>query len=422
MEKVFCVEGNKKLKGEVDISGSKNSVLCLIAASLILNGETILENVPRIKDVFTMLSILEYLNCEIDFKGNTLRINPTSIVNKSLKIDEMIAFRASYYFYGALIKKFKTLNCFKPGGCHLGNRPIDQHLLALSKLGVTYYEDDGLILNYSMMPQQKIVFEKVSLGATVNAILLSVQMDKPVLIVNPSFEPEVLDLVNFLNTAGARISKKGDNLLVDPSKELKGTKYQVIPDRIEAGTFLLLGAALAEELKVNRINTSHMKPLFDVFDELGVEYTIDNDSVIIKKTIINKGIKVKTGPHPEFPSDLQPLLTSYLTTIPKISIIQENVYEDRFSHINQLRKMGANIVVVNNNIVINGIFKLKPAIVEGKDLRSTAALVFSALLAKGKSYIKGLDYLYRGYEDFEVKLNSIGGKIDVVEANDLLDN
>lgn len=418
MEEAFYIEGKKELSGAVSISGSKNATLALIAASLLAKGKTVLTNIPRIKDVFIMIEILNYLNVKTDFYNETLCIDTSELMIQDLLIPQIKEFRASYYFFGSLLGRSPTLESCYVGGCRLGKRPIDLHCYALSQLGVKIIEEEqSLKMSYSKLKPNVIEFNKVSMGATINALLLASQIPGLTEIKNASKEPEVIEVIKMINLMGGEIIGAGtDHLYIYGKEKYAPVEFEVIPDRIEAGTFMFLGALLGNPLEIKKINPIHLEAVFSLFDYLEIDYTLRFDTVkIYKKSGTLKEVKIKTGPYPDFPSDLQPILCAFLMSSNQISVIQETVYESRFAHINELKKYGGNLMLIPPYILINGIYPLSGANTVGSDLRSTAALVVAALNSEGVSIVKGVPYMSRGYDNFIGKINQLNGLIKLIK-------
>ncbi len=418
--KSFRIDGGYCLSGKVTVGGSKNAALALIPCALLTKQKVVLHDVPQIKDIFQQIEILKKLNVKVKFKNHTLTINSSNLHKCDLTFDEMKTFRASYYFYGALLPIFKNMKVVAPGGCKLGVRPIDLHLFALEKMGVsTRLEGKIYDLIASEQKQAYICFPKISMGATINALLYANSIKGTVVIENYSHEPEVFEVINMLSLMGEEIHYDEKMIIVVGGKKLHGCTYHVIGDRIEAGTLILLGAALGQNLRIHNVNKVHLESLFKVLDELEIPYFYKDQCIEISKGSSKRSLVIETGPYPSFPSDLQPLLTSYLLTIPRVHLIKETIYDDRFAHIKELSKCGAKIELIGQSIVINGDNKLIPSKLVGSDLRATASLVLIALIIKGRSYVKGVEFMERGYEDFVNKINSIGGHVSLVEEEDL---
>ncbi len=405
MEEVIRIKGNKLLKGSVNISGSKNLSVALIPAALLSRDKVTLYNVPPISDVYILIEILEYLHASVTYQGDTLHIDATNIVYKDLDIPQMQELRASYYLYGVLIGMFKHLRTTLIGGCRIGARPIDLHLDAFAKLGVGIEYNDYYEFNGDVLIGNVIHFEKVSVGATINAALLAVNIKGTTTITNAALEPEVTELLRFLVAMGADIQGVGEKIVyIHGGLPLHGCEFSNIPDRIEAGTYALIGASCAKKMQINNIIPEHLGALLNVFDALEVPYTLGKNSLTISKARPKRGAVILTMPYPGFPTDLQQPLTSFLSVSEGTSVIIESIYVNRFAHVKELVKMGANIKLVNRSIIIHGQESLKACVVTGKDLRGGASLVIASLLARGTSVVRGLKFINRGYENMVKKL------------------
>lgn len=415
MAKTYVVNSNRSLNGEVVISGSKNCALCLIAASLLIKDKTILKDIPHIKDIEVFCEILNYLNVKTEFINNDLIIDSTSLKYKNLKIPQIKSFRASYYLIGALINRYKKLEIEHFGGCNFVNRPINFHLNFFSFFGIKYLEDEsGYTFINEANDEDEYTLPYPSFGTTINAILFAISSHKSITIKNICTEIEVLHFIDFIKQMGGNIIYQNSTVYIEPSV-LHGISFKNIPDRIESGSFLLMGATICDNLLIKNICPLHNKELLDLFSLLDINYDLGDDFVKIKKTKIDKSCFIETGIGNHISSDLQPLLTVFCLTIPKISVIKEKVYSARFTHIEPLRKMGACIFESNQNILINGIMSLTGQEIVATDLRMAASMVYAGLLAEGKTTIYQADYLERGYENFAKKLISLGADIIIYE-------
>lgn len=415
--KKIVIQGGNKLKGDVYIEGSKNASLALIAASLLSKDKVIIQNVPKIQDVFDLIEIIKDLNVTIDFISNVLIIDSSNIRYSPLKNPIVKNLRASYYLMGVMLALFNKCEIYFPGGCNLGNRPIDMHISSFQKLGVETRFKNELYCFELIKPKNTIVkFNKKSVGATINLLLLASTYEK-VKIKNISIEPEVMQVIEALTLMGVQIKLDNDDCVVYGRKNKHGFMISVIPDRIEAGTYALIGAALAEELHIRNININHLQYLLDLFDDINVKYTNTINELVVYKSKNIKGIKIKTNPYPGFPTDLQQPLTALLTIAREDSVIEETIYKDRVAHIYELNKMNAHIDINGSSFIIKGNSKLKGTILVGKDLRGTASLVLAALVADGKSEILGVKYLDRGYSNLITNLKSLGAHIDIYEMD-----
>ena len=415
MAKTYLIHGNRELSGEVKISGSKNCALCLIAGALLVKGRVVLENIPHIRDIDAFCSILNYLNVKTNFENNILTIDSSSMIKKTLCIDGVKAFRASYYLIGALINNFQDLEIYQSGGCNFVNRPINYHLDMFSSFGVDYKKNND---HYKFKKNKIKNFEYTlpypSFGTSVNALLFAVSSGENITIHNLCTEIEILHFIDFLISMGAKITYFKGNAFIETSK-LHPTTFKNIPDRIETGTFLLMGPTICSYLKIQNMCPLHNREILDLFSLLDIDYELGEDYVVLKKTDIEKSCLIETGLGGHISSDLQPLLTVFCLSIPRISVIKEKVYSSRFTHIEPLRKMGAFIYETNQNILINGIMSLQGQEVSATDLRMAASMIYASFLAEGKTIIHHVEYVERGYENLVEKLQSLGAEIKVYE-------
>ena len=414
MEEVIKIRGGKKLSGVVHISGSKNNCVALIPAALLSKGLVVIHNIPPISDAYHLVGILEQCGACVTYKDNTLIIDASNLYYKDLVMPEMGKLRASYYFYSVFLGLFKYVKANTIGGCRLGDRPIDLHLYAFKELGAKVLEQDGTyIFDGSNLKSGHIIFEKTSVGATVNAVILATQIKGKTIIENAATEPEIVELIHFLNLMGAKVVMDGSTLTIYGGRVMHGTEFSNIPDRIEVGTYALIGAALGNNLKIKPIIPEHIQSLLELFDVLKVNYIIKKDTMVISASPIENGIIILTSPYPGFPTDLQQPLTTFLSVSKGTSVIIEGIYDNRFAHVKELNKMGANISINNMNIIIHGVNSMNGSIVSGKDLRGAASLVLAGLMAKGETIVKGLNYINRGYENMIAKLKKIHADIKI---------
>lgn len=416
MAKTLVIKGNKHLKGEVDISGSKNCALCLIAGALLSPEPVTLINIPNIKDVEIFIKILNYLNVKTSFENSVLYIDSREMTYKTLDIDYVSKFRASYYLIGALINKYKHLEISHFGGCNFVSRPINYHLNLLKYFGVNYRDENKYIFDLLEIKSGEYTLPYPSFGASVNGTLFALGSNKEIVIHNTTDDVEFVSFIDFLKSMGGNIVLENKTVYINPSI-LHGSSFTNIPDRIESGTFLLMGPVICDKLKINKINPLHNKTLLDLLSLLDIDYELGDDYVVLKKTDIKHSCFVETGLGDLLSSDLQPLLTVFCLNIPRISVIKEKVYSSRFTHVEPLKSMGGFVVESNQNILINGIMKLHGNELVATDLRMAASLVFAALCAEGESIIHHADYIDRGYENFYDKLKSLGADIKVYEEN-----
>ena len=411
MKNEIRIKGQKMLNGSVRIDGSKNLIVSLIPASLLSKGRVVFHNVPLISDVFLLIDILEKLNVKTTLQDKTLSIDATNIIYQDLLYDEIKEFRASYYFIGVMLGLFGKLKIYHPGGCDFGKRPIDYHLASLKQLGVEIDEDEIIDLKFNNIKENIVEFNVSSVGATINLLLFASTIENEIKIINGAIEPEIIELIKFLRLIGVNIIVDNRTFIIKGKRKLNGAEFSVIPDRIEAGTYALLGASVGDNISISPVIKEHLESLFEIFDILEVPYEYSNHVLNISRCNINKGILIETKPYPGFPTDLQQPLTAFLTQLNATSVIIETIYENRFAHIPMLNKMGANIIKQNNMIVVVGGNQLKGAKIDGKDLRGGASLLIAALCAEGESILTGLKFINRGYENIVNKCQKLGAEI-----------
>lgn len=409
----YIVEGGKKLTGEVNISGSKNASLPIIAGCILNENITRLYNVPNIHDTEITLKILQLLGCKVKKNNGKIEINSKGMNKKEIPEELMKQLRSTVIMAGAILGRFKEATFSYPGGCEIGARPIDLHLSAFKKLGINIEEKGGFIYcTCDKIVGTEIDLDFPSVGATENIMLATVLAEGTTTILNAAMEPEIEDLAKFLNKMGAKIEGAGTNIIkIIGVKKLKEVGYKVMPDRIEAGTYLCMAAATQGELTLNNAKAEHIIPIIHKLQEAGCEISSNKDQIKIKAGKRIKALDIKTMPYPGFPTDMQSIFGSMLVTAKGTSIIIENIFENRYKYMSELKKMGAKIQIEGKTAVIKGVKKLSSANVEARDLRGGAALVLAGLAAKGKTKIDNIEYIARGYEKFEEKLKNIGAKI-----------
>lgn len=411
MDKIKVI-GRQTLSGKIYISGSKNSVVSLLPAA-ILSDEVVIEKVPHISDVDNLEKILRYLGVKFSLESGTIHIDSTSMVNKPITLEYSSKLRASYYFMGVLLSKFKKLEISLPGGCNIGARSFDFHLKGFEKLGAKVtIKDDLYIIEAQELKGAVIDLPFPSVGATVNILLASVMASGKTIINNAASEPEIGNLIDFLISMGAKIKGKDTNKLeiVGVSK-LSGGKVRVIPDRIEAGTYILAGVMNGDNLEICDVEPNHLTSFFEVLDEIGCDYKIEGDKVITNKVSHLKPVDIVTKVYPGFATDLQQPITTLLLQCDGVSTVKETIYENRFQNTKYLNEMGANIEVLGDTIKVYGPTSLKGKLVRTSDLRAGAALVLAALSAEGETTITDIKHLLRGYGDLIKKLTNVGAKI-----------
>ena len=415
--KKIIIEGGKKLKGTVKISGMKNAAVAVLPAALLAEDSSEVTNIPEISDVFVIKEIMEYLGAEVKFEDKKAFINPNGITSKPIKEEYSSMFRGSYYFMGVLLAKFKKVTIYFPGGCAFEPRPIDLHIKGFKELGVKIREEnDVYIMDGSNMKGANINLTIASVGATINLMYAACMAKGITTIENAAKEPEVSNLATMLNSMGAKVKNAGTSTItIIGVDKLHGAYHEVIPDRIEAGTYLVIGALLADKLRITNVIPKHFKALILKLKEAGVHIEVLDDEVIVKRAKKIEPIKVRTNFYPGFPTDMQPIITPFLLKAEGLSEIKDNIYESRFKHIFHFNKMGADIKVISGGIIISGPKKLKGASVEADDLRAGAGLVVAGLIAEGTTTISKISHLLRGYEGICEKLTKIGAKIRIEE-------
>lgn len=415
--KVLEINGGKPLSGTIRISGAKNSSVALIPASLLADGKSTICNVPDITDTDALCEILTYLGASVNRASESIVIDPTTIENKEIPRELSTKLRASYYFMAALLGKYKYVEMYFPGGCNIGARPIDQTLKSFRALGATVEEKDNHYKIYAdELIGAHIYLDMPSVGATINALLASVKAKGETIIENAAKEPEVVNVAVFLNGMGAKITGAGTSeIRIQGVDKLNGCYTEVIPDRIEAGTYVILGALTGDKLKVDNIIPEHIEMLTLKMKEMGVDMEIGSDYIITSKTENLKPIKVKTQGYPGFATDLQQPLTPLLTQCNGVSTLEETIYENRFQNVPFLNKMGANIQIDNRKINVSGKTELVGNTVEATDLRAGACLIIAGLAATGKTIVTNVEHVLRGYENIVEKLKEVGADINLLD-------
>ena len=409
----FIIQGGNKLEGEVKISGSKNAALPVIAATILNAGKTTLYNVPNIQDVHTMFEIIRKIGGTVTKKKNKFIIDTSKIHTYEIPDELMRQMRSSVILAGALIGKYKKARFSYPGGCDIGSRPIDLHLKGFEKLGVNIKEEYGEIycLSEKLIGTQ-IHLDFPSVGATENIILSATLAEGTTVITNAAKEPEIEDLVKYLNKMGAKIKGAGtDKIEITGVKRLSEISYNIMPDRIEAGTYLVMGAITAGNLKLTNVQPEHIVPILNKLEEANCKLKIEKSEIEINAPKRIKAVDIKTMPYPGFPTDMQSIFGALLTTAKGTSMMIENIFESRYKYVQELNRMGAKIKVEGRTAVIKGTKRIQGANVVATDLRGGAALMTEALYAKGITQIENIHYILRGYENIEEKLKKIGAKI-----------
>lgn len=415
MDKIV-INGPCRLKGEVMVSGAKNAAVAIIPATLLVNGKCHLENVPNISDIQAFIKILESLGSKIEYiSEHEMIIDNSNIVSTTAPYDLTSKFRASYYLLGSLLSRFGNAQISLPGGCNIGARPIDQHIKAFETLGATIKVQRGNVYaNASKLKANSIFFDVVTVGGTINAILAACLADGVTSIENCAKEPHIVDVANFLNSVGAKIKGAGTDVIkVTGVKELKQTSsYAIIPDQIEAGTFMVAAAATKGDVLIKNCIPKHMEPITAKLLESGAVIEEFEDSIRVSMKTDPKPINVKTMPYPGFPTDMQPQIATYLTLSKGSSLIIESIWESRFQYTAELIKMGANITYHDRTAMITGVNEILGSPVKAFDLRAGAAMIVAGLMAHGKTEIYDIQHIERGYENIVDKFKAIGANIE----------
>lgn len=418
-EEKFVIRGGRTLNGEVEISGAKNAVVAILPATILADEPCIIENVPDISDVEISFQILRELGATVKYLApHTYQIDTRGINSHCVPYESARRMRASYYFMGALLGRFSHCRVSMPGGCPLGDRPIDQHLKAFKRLGAESKVDRGMVditTHESGLTGSHIFFDCVTVGATMNAILAAVKANGLTIIENAAKEPHIVDLASFLNSMGAEIMGAGtDTIKIRGVKYLRGTSYAVIPDQIEAGTYMVAAAATGGNVLVRNVIPKHLESIISVMEKIGVKIEQFDDAVRVYVDGPLVKTSIKTRPHPGFPTDMQPQISALLCLAQGTSMIKEGVSEQRFQYVDELRRMGADIQVDGKVAVIEGTGKLTGAPVKACDLRAGAALMIAGLAASGVTTIEDIYHIERGYSDMVGKLRALGACIDKI--------
>lgn len=413
----YIIQGGTKLSGEVSISGAKNAVVAILPATILANGPCIIENIPDISDVDIITKILKQMGADIKvINKTTLKIDTKNIKIPEVPYELAKHMRASYYFLGALLGKFNSASVAMPGGCDFGVRPIDQHLKGFESLGANCKLEHGMItVDAKKLTGSDICFEMVTVGATINVMLAAVRAKGLTVIENAAKEPHIVDLANFLNSMGANIMGAGTDVIkIRGVDVLHGTEYSVIPDQIEAGTYMVAAAATKGDVLIKNVIPKHLESITSKLRKIGVEITEFDDSIRVKYVGQMLRTNIKTRPHPGFPTDMQPQMAVLLCLAKGTSIITEGVWESRFKYIDEIRRMGADVSVDGRVAIIEGIEKFVAAPVKAVDLRAGAAVIIASLAAEGVTEIENIYHVERGYEHIEEKLRKLGANIKKV--------
>lgn len=421
MEHQYVIKGGVPLEGEVTISGAKNAALGILAAAVMTDETVTIENMPDVRDTNILLQAIEGIGAIVHrVDSHTVKINGRNVNSVQIDYDYIRKIRASYYLLGALLGKYKKAQVALPGGCNIGSRPIDQHLKGFRALGAEVRIHSGMIdASADRLVGNHIYLDMVTVGATINIMLAACLAEGKTIIENAAKEPHIVDVANFLNSMGANIKGAGTDVIrIKGVQKLHKSEYSIIPDQIEAGTFMTAAALSKGNVLLKNVIPKHLEAITAKLVEIGAVVIEEDDTVRVMADRRLGCTHVKTLPYPGFPTDMQPQITTLLAMSQGTSIVTESIFENRFKYVDELRRMGANITVEGNSAVINGVEKLTGAIISAPDLRAGAALVMAALCADGISTIDQIEYIERGYESFEEKIQALGGRIEKIAAED----
>lgn len=415
----YAIKGGNPLVGEVEIGGAKNAALGILAASIMTDDICLVDNIPDVHDTKVMLKSISSIGGSVNcIDRHTYELSGKNITDQTIDQDYIKKIRASYYFVGALLGKYKRAAVSLPGGCNIGQRAIDQHMKGFRALGATVRIEGGMFkAEADRLVGAHIFMDVVTVGATINIMLAAAMAEGKTIIENAAKEPHVVDVANFLNTMGANIKGAGTDVIrIKGVPSLHGTEYTIIPDQIEAGTFMFAAAATRGDITVKNVIPKHLESISAKLLEIGCEIEESDDAVRVVSSKQLNHTHVKTLPYPGFPTDMQPQMAVTLALAKGTSIVTESIFENRFKYVDELIRMGASIKVEGNSAIIDGINHFSGASITAPDLRAGAALVIAALSADGFSTLDDIKYIQRGYEDFHLKLQALGGKIDLIDS------
>ena len=418
----LVINGGNLLKGSIDINGAKNAAVAILPAAVMASkGKCIIDNIPDIEDVHCLERILRSLGCSINkLDSNTLEIDSTNVNNFDACTEDVRRMRASYYFIGALLSRFKKARVVLPGGCSIGVRPIDQHIKGFEALGAEVTIEHGAVnVKADRLVGANIFFDVVSVGATINVMIAATLAEGITTLENVAKEPHVVDVANFLNSMGADIRGAGTDVIrIKGVESLQGCNYSVIPDQIEAGTFMIAAAATGGDVYIKNVIPKHLESITAKLIEMGVTVEEDDDCIRVSVDKALKGVNIKTTPYPGFPTDIQQPMSTLLSIVPGRSLITESIWENRHKHIDELKKMGANIKVEGRVAIIDGVKELTGAVVKATDLRAGAAMVIAGLVAEGTTEITSIEHIDRGYPHIENKFRALGADIRRIQVDE----
>ena len=415
----YIMNGGSPLVGEVAIGGAKNAALGILAAAIMTDEDVYIENLPDVKDINVMLEAIKAIGASVErLDRHSVRINASSVKDVLVDDECIRKIRASYYFIGALLGKYKSAEVALPGGCNIGSRPIDLHLKGFKALGAEIDIESGRVKAHAIdLVAADIYLDTVSVGATINIMMAASLAEGRTVIENAAKEPHIVDVANFLNSMGADIKGAGTDVIrINGVKSLHGSRYSIIPDQIEAGTFMCAAAITKGDITVKNIIPKHMEAISAKLMEMGCEVVEFDDAIRVIAKNNQKATNIKTLPYPGFPTDMQPQITTALALATGSSLVVESIFENRFKYVDELARMGTNIKVEGNTAMVIGVAKLRGAMLKAPDLRAGAALVLAGLAAEGQTTVDDIKYIKRGYEDFEGKLVSLGADIREVDS------
>ncbi len=415
----YIMKGGNPLVGEVTIGGAKNAALGILAAAIMTDEDVLIDNLPDVRDINVLLEAIEEIGAKVErIDRHTVRINGKTIREVSVDDDYIRKIRASYYFIGAMLGKYKSAQVPLPGGCNIGSRPIDQHLKGFRALGADVRIERGAVIAHAIdLVASHIYLDVVSVGATINVMMAATLAEGQTILENVAKEPHVVDVANFLNSMGANIKGAGtDTIRIRGVRKLHGTEYSIIPDQIEAGTFMCAAAITRGDVMVKNVIPKHLEAITAKLLEMGCEVVEFDDAVRVVGKSHQKHTDIKTLPYPGFPTDMQPQMTVTLALAKGTSVVTESIFENRFRYVDELSRMGANVKVEGNVAVIDGVDGYTGAFVNAPDLRAGAALVIAGLAADGYTVVDEIGYIQRGYECFEEKLQGLGAMIEKVDS------
>ena len=415
----YIMNGGSPLVGEVAIGGAKNAALGILAAAIMTDEDVYIDNLPDVKDINVMLEAIKAIGASVDrLDRHSVKINASSVKDVLVDDEFIRRIRASYYFIGALLGKYKSAEVALPGGCNIGSRPIDLHLKGFKALGVEIEIESGRVKAHAIdLVASDIYLDTVSVGATINIMMAASLAEGKTVIENAAKEPHIVDVANFLNSMGADIKGAGTDVIrIKGVKALHGSRYSIIPDQIEAGTFMCAAAITKGDITVKNVIPKHMEAISAKLMEMGCEVVEFDDAIRVIAKNNQKSTNIKTLPYPGFPTDMQPQITTALALASGSSLVVESIFENRFKYVDELARMGTNIKVEGNTAMVIGVSKLRGAALKAPDLRAGAALVLAGLAAEGQTTVDDIKYIKRGYEDFEGKLASLGADIKEVDS------